>query len=75
MPNQHAACHLVGAICFFKPQGCPGRWLMGHVKAIQPLTVEVIEPDPIWHGTVVTRRDGLIRVDPKQWPRERRMSA
>jgi hypothetical protein len=29
----------------------------------------IVERHPIWHGAKLCRRDGLIRVDPRSWPK------
>lgn len=74
MPGPNYLCHKLNAVCFAKPRGCKARWLMAHVVQSWPLAVEVIEDDPVWKGAVLNQGDACIRVDPRHWPKERRVA-
>lgn len=68
---QRAACHQIGAAAFVRIHGTDRRWFRATVTCAAPLTARIIDPDKIWHGCEVTRRDALIRVDASSWPKER----
>jgi hypothetical protein len=67
MPAPPAVCHKLGAVAFVRPSGSRD-WLEARVVGIEPLEALIVEEHPVWRGARLSRRDGLIRVDPKFWP-------
>jgi hypothetical protein len=64
----HYVSHQIGQRAYVRVKGLPERWFLAELTSTKPLHAKIIEPDPVWFGSVVTHSNASIRVDPRHWP-------